>query len=247
MKEQIHEDPKIVAAAERQMTSWSMDSALQDRHVHFKNFPLSAAKALRYVTISREAGAGGSSIAKIVGGRLGWEVLDKELLDRIAQRFHNNRLMLDLVDETPSNWVYDVLGTWMDRKVIPHETYVAQLGRIILAAAKRGNVVFVGRGAQFLLPRDQGFSVRLVASESFRIENLVRTKEFSAAESKKYMHEIEHGRFEFGRRFFHHDITDPHLYDVVVNTERLGLEGSAELILAAMANRVSKPAKIEKN
>ena len=38
---------------------------------------------------------------------------------------------------------------------------------------------------------------------------------------------------EFVERFFHHDINDLHLYDLVINTERLGLAGAAEQIVAA--------------
>jgi hypothetical protein len=237
MKEQTHEDPKIVAAAERQMQAWSMTASRQDNVVQMREFRQLAGSLHSFLAISREAGAGGETVGHLVGQRLGWEVLGKELLDRIASRFRSNRMMLDLVDETPSNWVYDVLGTWMDSKVIPHETYVVQLSRVVVAAAKKANVVFVGRGAQFLLPRDKGFAVRLVASPQFRIENLMRLKSLTAGEAQRYLNEADKGRREFGRRFFHHDITDPHLYDLVLNTERFGIEGTAEIILAAMAKR----------
>ena len=80
--------------------------------------------------------------------------------------------MLDLVDETESNWVYDVLGTWMDRQIIPHEKYVVQVGRMIHTLARAGKAVFVGRGAQFLLPRSKTFAVRIVASEAFRAQRV---------------------------------------------------------------------------
>ncbi|MCC6125140.1 MAG: cytidylate kinase-like family protein [Pirellulales bacterium] len=237
MKEQTREDPKILAAAERQMQAWSMTASIEDDVVRMKGIQQLSGSMHSYLAISREAGAGGSTIAEIVGRRLGWDVLDKELLDRVAKRFHNNRMMLELVDETPSNWIYDVLGTWMDSKIIPHETYVVQLSRVVLAAAKRGNAIFVGRGAQFLLPREKTLVVRLVAAEQFRVENLMRVKSMTAAEAQRYLREVDQGRLEFGRRFFHHDVADPHLYDLVLNTGRLGMERAAELILAAIAKR----------
>jgi cytidylate kinase len=237
MKEQTHENPRILAAAERQMQAWSMTASLEDNVLRMKGIQQLSGNVHCYLAISREAGAGGSTVAEIVGQRLGWEVLGKELLDRIAHRFHSNRLMLDLVDETPSNWLYDVLGSWMDSKVIPHETYIAQLSRVLLAAAKNSSVVFVGRGAQFLLPREQGFVVRLVASMRFRVENLMRQKGMAAAEAQRFLRETDQDRLEFGKRFFQHDVTDPHLYDLVVNTERLGMEGAAELIVSAMNKR----------
>jgi cytidylate kinase len=237
MKEQIHEDPKILAAAERQMQAWSMTASREEGVVRMKSFQQLAGQLHQYLAISREAGSGGHTIAEMIGQRLGWEVLGKELLDRIAKRFHNDRMMLDLVDETPSNWVYDVLGTWMDSKIIPHDTYVVQLGRVVLAAAKHAPAIFVGRGAQFLLPREKGFVVRLVASAKFRLENLMRLKGMTSAEAQRYLNEVDQGRQEFCRRFFHHDITDPHLYDLVINTERIGMEEAAQLIYSAMTKR----------
>jgi cytidylate kinase len=188
------------------------------------------------LTISREAGAGGSEIAAIVGKRLGWEVLDKNLLDHVAERFHHDRSMLKMVDETRSNWVYDVLGSWMDSTVIPHETYVSQLSRVILAAARQSNYIFVGRGARFLLPREKVLAVRLVASEGFRLKRIMQYLKLSEADARRQMHEVDQGRREFAQRFFHHDITDPHLYDLVINSEGLGIEGAAEEIVAAMCH-----------
>jgi Cytidylate kinase-like family len=234
MKEQTREDPKILAAAERQMQAWAKNAEIADRTVSLKFHPAHSGQEKCFLTISREAGAGGSEIAAIVGKRLGWKVLDKNLLDHVAERFHLDPSMLKLVDETSSNWVYDVLGTWMDNKVIPHEAYVAQLTRIIQAAARQTNFIFVGRGARFLLPREKVLAVRLVASEGFRLKRIMQYYKLSEADARRYMHELDKGRREFVQRFFHHDITDPHLYDMVINTESLGLEGAADEIIAAL-------------
>jgi hypothetical protein len=239
MKEQTREDPKIIAAAERQMQAWAKNAEIADRSVSIKFHPAHAEQEKCFLTISREAGAGGSEIAAIAGKRLGWKVLDKNLLDHVAERFHHDRSMLKLVDETRSNWVFDVLGTWMDNTVIPHETYVSQLSRIILALAHQSNIIFVGRGARFLLPREKVLAVRLVASEGFRVKRLMHVFDLSEADARRYMRDADKGRHEFVQRFFHHDITDPHLYDMVINTEGLGLEGSAEEIVAAVCHAKS--------
>lgn len=234
MKEQTHENPKIIAAAERQMQAWAMNEEIADRVVSRKFHQAHVGQKKCFVTISREAGAGGSALAEILGQRLGWKVFDKNLLDQVSERFKVDRTMLDLVDETRSNWVYDVLGTWMDNKVVPHETYVAQLSRIILAVAQQSNFIFVGRGARFLLPREKVLAVRLVAPEGFRLRRIMEHNKLSEANARRYIHDIDKGRREFVQRFFHHDITDPHLYDLVINTERLGIEGAAEEIITAI-------------
>jgi hypothetical protein len=234
MKDQTREEPKIVAAAERRMHAWAMTEETAAQSVRERRIDQPHRPRLgRYITISREAGAGGSEIADLVGRELGWEVLDKNLLDRVADRFRLPRPMLELVDETTANWAYDILGAWMDRKIIPHEKYVVHLSQVVMAAARRGNVVFVGRGAHFMLPRDQGMAVRLIAPAKYRLARLVSQTGMSEAAARQFVTEADRGRRDFVERFFHCDIADPQLYDLVINVEHLGLAGAAECIVAA--------------
>jgi hypothetical protein len=234
MKEQTREEPKILAAAERQMQAWVLAAEIEGRAIRAEGPHRLVEHLGRYLSISREAGAGGSRIAHLVGQELGWEVLDKDLLDRVAERFRCSRGMLELVDETQSSWVYDVLGTWMDRKLITHDKYVVYLGRVVLAAVRQGNVVLVGRGAQFLLPRDKGLAVRIIAPKKYRVEQIIQREGLSQADACRLICEIDRGRREFAMRYFHQDIDDPHLYDLVINVQQLGPTGAAEQILAAM-------------
>ena len=142
--------------------------------------------------------------------------------------------MLDLVDETESSWVYDVLGTWMDRQIIPHEKYVVQVSHVIQALARGGKGVFVGRGAQFVLPRSQTFAVRIVASEAFRAGACRSATTSVCQEALDAIHRTDCGRRDFIRRFFRQDVNNPHLYDLVLNVEQLGSLGAAEQIIHAM-------------
>jgi cytidylate kinase len=229
MKEQTREEPKILAAAERQMRTWAWDR----EHDTAQRPALSTARRVRYITFSREAGAGASLVAAAVGRKLGWEVLDKNLLDQVADRFRLPRPMLELVDETNSSWVYDVVGVFLDPKIVPHEKYLAHLSRVIRAAARRGKVVLVGRGAQFLLPREEGLAVRIVASMKYRLARIVRRLGCDEAKARHYLHEVDRGRKEFVEKFFHRDITDPELYDLVLRVDHLGPATAAELIVEA--------------
>jgi hypothetical protein len=241
MKDKTREEPKIVAAAERQMQAWERAREIADRAVRPDRGPPLAGQLGPYVTISREAGACGGEVAEKLGEKLGWEVLDKGLLDRVAHRFHLSRPMLDLVDEVSYNWAFDILGTWLDRRFIPSEKYVAHLGRVVRAAARRGHVILVGRGAHFLLPRESGLAVRLLAPEKWRVAQIMRRLQCDADHARRWIRETDEGRREFAQRYFHHDIADPHLYDLVINTERVGLEGAAEQIIAAIPQEARVP------
>lgn len=234
MKEQTREEPKILAAAERQMQAWARTAEIEDRAIRAKELQRLAGSVEDYLAISREEGAGGSEIAQSVGQKLAWEVLDRNLLDRVADRFRLSRTMLELVDETRGNWVYDVLGTWMDRSIISAEKYVTHLIHVVLAAARQGNVVLVGRGAGFLLPREKGLAVRIIAPLGYRVRQVMHRQGLDEAEARRFVEEKDLGRREFVRRYFHRDIDDPHLYDLVINVERIGPQGAARQVLSAL-------------
>lgn len=239
MKEQVHEEPRIVAAAERQMHAWAMTAEGKDREARRQSEADSARPSLRYITISREAGAGGGEIGALLGRQFGWPVFDKNLLDQIAENSHLCRKMLDLVDETQSNWVFDVLGTWMDCQVVPHERYFVLLCRAIAAASHREHAIFIGRGTQFLLPRPRVFAVRVVASPEYRVRQIMGRMHIKEGEAQSLMREIDAGRREFVSRFFRRDITDPHHYDLVINVERCGREGAIQEIRAAFEHQIA--------
>ena len=223
-----HDDPRLVAAAERQMHTWALHRESQERAMHAQP---AAPPALRFVTISREAGVGGSRMAELIGQRLGWKVFDKQIIDQVATQFHLSRDMLELVDETPGNWVYDILGTWVNQQIVSHEKYVADLCRVVAAAARKGSAVFVGRGAQFLLPRDETLAVRVIASKKHRLQQIMAERSLDADKAQQYLDDTDHGRRDFVARFFHHDIHDPHLYDMVLNVEQLGVEKAVGIVV----------------
>ncbi len=230
MNSPLHQDTRLAAFVEQKMRRWARFQETASRQ---EPGP-STAQAVCYVAISREAGAGAATVARLVGEQLGWEVYDRNLLDQVAQRYKEPRLMLDLVDETKSNWVFDVFGTWMDRQIISQEKYVVQASRTIRLLARAGNAVFVGRGAQFLLPRAKTFAVRIVAAEAFRAERVRQRHNGGLPEALDWIHRTDRGRRDFIRRFFHQDITNPHLYDLVLNVERFGPSGAAEQIVHAV-------------
>jgi cytidylate kinase len=223
------EQSEIIAAAERQMKQWLLKEAAESASTKDQ-----ASKGLGpYVTISRESGVGGGYIARLVGENLGWEVLDKKLLDCMAKRYHLSPDMMELVDETTSNWIVETFGNWFDPNFITQQKYVICLSRIILMAANRGKAVFVGRGAQFLLPSDRGIAVRIIASEKYRVERTMQGRGLKFEEAKKYVAKTDRGRRSFIRRYFHHDVADAHSFDLVINVEKFGPHAAAVRIVEA--------------
>jgi cytidylate kinase len=233
MKEQVREDPHVMAAAERQMRAWVHNQEVGERTIHRFDTPQKV-RLGPYLALSREPGAGASEIAQRLGQELGWEVLDKNILEYIAQRIHASKELLKSLDETESNWACDIMAAWFDRSMVGQEKYLHHMVRVMLNAARSGRVIIVGRGASFLLPRDRGLSVRLVASEDYRAQRVMRQQQLDGDSARELVRRLARGQADFVHRHFHKDIADPHNYDLVLNVGRLGIEAAADLIVAAM-------------
>jgi cytidylate kinase len=126
-----------------------------------------------------------------------------------------------------------VLGAWMDHNLVPHDKYVAYLTRVVKAAVRGGHAVFVGRGAQFLLPRKELLAVRLIASPTYRLQRIIERTGVTLGAAQRRMLEIDRARREFIECIFHHDGADPHLYDLVINVEGFDTAGTLAQIVAA--------------
>ncbi|HEX5444872.1 MAG TPA: cytidylate kinase-like family protein [Pirellulales bacterium] len=186
-----------------------------------------------FLVITRLPGSGGSAIARIVGERLAWPVLDSELMERIERRFGVRHAILDMLDEARPSFLYEALGHLLSHDLISQNAYLCYLRKVVRAAAAEGPAVFVGRGTHFFLPRKQGLVVRVVADVHDRVERIVQRHGVSKSVARRTLAETHARRASFVRTYFHRDIDDMTLYDLVVNSSQLGIEGCADVVLAA--------------
>jgi cytidylate kinase len=60
---------------------------------------------------------------------------------------------------------------------------------------------------------------------------------YTKAEAEQYIVKTENNRKAFVRKYFNADLTDPAHYDMVINTERITMEGATEAIIVAFNQR----------
>jgi len=127
-----------------------------------------------------------------------------------------------------------------DQPLLARDEYGDSVVRVILFHALRGEVVLVGRGAPFVLPPERGLSVKLTASERYRVEQFMRAAGAKREEATRKVRKMDRGRRTFVRRYFGVNIDNPEAYDLIVNVERLGPERAADLIVAAYNECVAR-------
>jgi len=190
-----------------------------------------------FLTISREVGSGGAEVAKLVGLRLGWAVFDQELVEDLARRLELSPQMLELMDETHSNWFHETMLSLMNSRIVLQNNYLSMLGKVMHLAAYEGKVIFVGRGGHLLLPRDAGLRVRVIAPREARLGTYQAREGLDAGAAERELDRLEAGRADFVRRHFRREPDDPYQYDMVLDSSVFGMEGCAELVCRALELR----------
>lgn len=229
----------LAAAAEQQMRKWALGQEVHHRLEEAD--PGKSSVKLRqeirpYVAISRETGSGGGEIANRLSRSLGWDILGRELLDDIAQRFRVSRPMLNAIDEPTPNWISELFGKWLDRQLVTPSQYLRQLGQVILRSARASNCIFIGRAAQFILPPARGLAVRLVAPLEDRIARIMQLRTCRREEAEAFVHETDRKRRAFIAHQFGRDIDDLHLYDLAFNLRHM----DADTVAAMVAEEVQR-------
>src|SRR5207302_248747 len=129
----------------------------------------SALPASLTVAISREAGSRGETIARRAGRKLGWQVYNQELLEYIAQEGSFRDTVAENLPPGAPAWIERQLDDLLRRQDLSQHPSVAELARVILALGAQGDVIIIGRGAGYILPREWTLHVRIIAPLADRI------------------------------------------------------------------------------
>ena len=186
------------------------------------------------VTISREPGSGGRIVAQNLAAKLGFEVFHQEVLHEMAKRAEVSNQLLATLDERGLSILEDWISSLVNDRHLWPDQYLRHLMNVIGTIGKHGRAVVVGRGANFVLPPEQRFRVRVTASQRLRIKNVARDFNLSPVEAKRRVIKTESDRKAFIRKYFNADIADPTNYDLVINTETLTVDNAVDVIGAAL-------------
>jgi cytidylate kinase len=186
------------------------------------------------ICISREAGAGAGTIARMVGKRLGWKVYDEELIEAIAHRMEVSLDEVRTLDELAPSVVQDWLLPLREEYYAPQEAYLDHLAKLIEAIGRAGESILVGRGANYMLPREATLTVRIIAPLKARAIRLAERMGVSVRTARRAARDLDRRRLHFDRTMYRARSNDPHNFDLVLDSESLGLEIATEILVHAI-------------
>ena len=213
---------------------------------------------MRAVTISREYGSGGGEIAARLAKRLQWQLIDHEVVVRVAEMLQVSEEEAEEHDEYVESLATRILKSL--RLVHPtmpvtieipltmdSRAFYAARSQVIEGAIATGHVVIVGRGAQaHLAQRRDVLHVRIIAPLEARLGYVMSREGLDRAAAQARILRKDQERARYLERFYHRHPSDPHLYDLVLNTGILDLESVVEVIaivLERKARRLSVPTR----
>lgn len=210
------------------------------------------ANPMRVITMSREYGSGGGEIASRLALKLGWRLVDHEVVVEVAHRLGVAESDAAQRDEQPESLVDQVLRSFRavdptplslvgipDVLVSPQmHDYMIALRDTVLATAKAGDVVIVGRGAQAILgQRRDVLHVRIVAPLAQRVTYVSRREDLNPELAERRIHKKDSDRRRSLITTHDRRPDDATLYDIVLNTAVLDLDSCVDLILLALERK----------
>lgn len=204
------------------------------------------------LTVSRLYGSGGSEVAARVAKSLGWSLLDNDVVDSVASRLGLTTAEVQAREERLPSLVERLTSamamgsqewaTPMAASRRPTDERLIEVTRhIVEEAIARGPVVVVGRGAQAMLAeRSDALHVFCYASRKALIERSMRRDGSSIEAATKLVDDTNRHRDQWVRMHWDREWRAHDNYDLSINTERLGIEGAAELVVQAARKQFGK-------
>ncbi len=190
------------------------------------------------ITISRMPYSRGGQVAGFLADQLNWHVFDKEIVDYVAGNAHVRRDMIEQFDEKNRHEIDNMLAAFMDSHMIDNARYIKFLAEAILSIGRHGQAIILGRGANFVLPDNIAFKVRIIDSLEHRLENF--NSRFPRQDVKR-LQKMENERKEFIKRHFSMDIDDCSHYDLTVNLAHMRIETAGKTILCGLVQKFNIP------
>jgi cytidylate kinase len=201
---------------------------------------------MMFITISREYGAGGSVVARLVADALRWRLVDNQVVeevarragltpDDVARREERGPSFVERLARALSTATPELLGPTTVQPPEEEESRLVKLTeQVVRDACADGHVVLVGRAAVALLgSRDDALHVRVVADPEHRTRVIMDRLGVARDEAVKQIKAVDANRARYHRLWYDRDWHESRNYHLTLNTGWLGLERSAELVVRA--------------
>ena len=185
------------------------------------------------ISIGRQHGSGGREIARLLARELGIKCYDKEIVDEAAKHSDFSRDLINAYDEKRmSAFMLHAGGYGLNENFRLNMQVVSAQFDAMREIASKGDCIFVGRCADYILrERSDLVSVFILGDMDERLKCLERRQGLDESAARKKIKEVDQDRSSFYKYYSDQVWGDAQNYDLCINSSRLGVEGTVNVIM----------------
>ncbi|HEY3934605.1 MAG TPA: cytidylate kinase-like family protein [Gemmatimonadales bacterium] len=195
------------------------------------------------LTISREFGAGGSAVAETVARRLGWRLVDNQLVEEIARRagmtpeeaqsrVERGPTFIERVARAMAAATPEALTPGNVQPPELEEARIKLITEQVVSDSANEHAVLVGRAAGAVIARRaDALHIKLVGTLEYRRQVIADRLGISLEQAERQVRDVDAHRTEYHRRWYQRDWRNPQNYHLVINTGWVGLDRASDLII----------------
>ena len=200
----------------------------------------SAALDSPVICFSRKLGGGALEIADILSEKINFRVIDREILEHMAEQKNLTEETVAFFDERYPGRMSELLAMLIAEKSFIKSDYARQLAKSAIALADLEPTIFVGRGVHLMLPRERVLAVRCICSQEFRVKRLADQLGIGQKRAEARLSEIDKEQRDFFKRIYHKKDASPYEFDLVINRDYLSNAEDAAAVVACAYERKFK-------
>ena len=194
------------------------------------------------ITISRQFGAGGKTLGKMIADKLGYTFADDDIIQMVAEMANVSPHWVESVEKEAGGKLSRIISSMVSKRLvdrilksesgyIDEKLYLDYLVVIIAQIAEEGNVVIIGRGCQYIL-KDHPDAVHILLINEFdnRVKFMQENYDLTHSKAVQVVNNEDKRRVNLYRKLGKTDYDDPSLYHLVMHTGRLHLPDAARII-----------------
>ena len=194
------------------------------------------------ITISRQFGAGGNTLGRMIADELGYTFADQEIIQRIAKEANVSTKWIESFEKEAGSKVSRFIDKMVSRRLLDRilkdergyldeKIYLDYLVLIIAQMADEGDVVILGRGSQYILDDHPDAShILLIDDFEDRVKFMMENYDLSSRRATQVVTTEDKRRVALYSRLGKHDYDNPSLYHLVLNMGRMDLKSALKLV-----------------
>ncbi len=183
------------------------------------------------ISVGREFGSGGHIVAANLAKHFGFPLLDSNILSDIAKEKNTSEDFLRKYDESARNLFFSRTVNGFSNS--PEEVVAQMQFDYIKSKADAGeSFVVIGRCSDYILRGNPGLvRVFILGDEEAKVKRVMERENLSEDKARGLMEQSDKRRKYFHNTHSDDKWGDSRSYDITVNSSKLGLEGTSELIV----------------